>query len=368
MTSNPTDPAEGTVYSGSTGTPSRRRVGLVLAGATILIIGAAASALAASPASSASDAPTAPSSGGTQTVPGAPGWPAAAPDFGRFGRAGFGFREITIASISGNDVTLKTDDGWTRTITITDSVDLTKGGQKIDVSDLKVGDQVRFRQTRNDDGTYTVTAVAVVVPTIGGKASDITSSGFKVTTRDGSVWTVTVDGSTVYSFGQATGSLSDVKDGQRVLVAGNVTADDQMTASSVRVPGDRVVGKVTAKTADTITIQTRDGKSVTVHVSGDTTYRVAGADNAALGDVTVGIAIGVGGRSRSDGSIDAATVVAGKVGAFSRGFDGLGRKGFGRGDMPGPPDAPQPDAAQPDTAQPDPAQPAIDLELGFPTA
>ena len=357
MTANPTDPAEGTAFSGSTGTPSRRRVGLVLAGATILIIGAAATSLAASPAPSSSNPP---SSNGSQTIPTVPGNdPAAVPDFGRFERPGFGFRDITITSISGNDISLKTDDGWTRTITITDSVQLTKGGQTIQVSDLKVGDQVRFRQTRNADGSYTVTAVAVVVPTIEGKASDITSSGFKVTTRDGSVWTVTVNGSTVYTFGQATGSLSDVKDGQPVVVAGTVPADNQMTASSVRVAGDRVVGKVTAKTADTITIQTRDGKSVTVHVTADTTYRVAGVDNATLKDVAVDMAVGISGRSRSDGSIDAAAVVAGKVGAFGRGFDGFGRKGFGRGDA-------VPDA--PDSAQPDAAQPAIDLQLGFPTA
>lgn len=361
MTANPTDPAEGTAFSGSTGTPSRRRIGLILAGATILVIGAAATSFAASPAPSASNTP---SSGG-QAMPAVPGnGPADAPDVGRFGRPGFGFRQITITSINGNEIALKTDDGWTRTITVTDSVQLTKGGQPITLADLKVGDQVRFRQTRNDDGSYTVTALAVVVPTIEGKASDVTSSGFKVTTRDGSVWTVTVDGSTVYSFGQATGSLSDVKDGQQVFVAGTVPSDNKMTASSVRVAGDRVVGKVTAKTADTITVQTRDGKSVTVHVSSDTTFRVAGVDNATLNDVAVDMAIGVSGRSRSDGSIDAAAVAAGKAGAFGRGFDGSGGKGFGRGG--GLPDAP--DSTQPDAAQPDAAQPAIDLQLGFPTA
>ena len=362
MTANPTDPAEGTAFSGSTGTPSRRRVGLVLAGATILIIGAAATSFAASPAPSSSNVP---STGGSPMMPAAPGnGVGIAPDFDHFGRPGFAFRDITITSISGSDITLKTDDGWTRTITITDSVQLTKGGQPIQVSDLKVGDQVRFSQTRNADGSYTVTALAVVVPTIAGTASDITSSGFKVTTRDGSVWTVTVSGSTVYSFGQASGSLSDVKDGGRVAVAGNVTADNKMTASSVRVRGDRVVGKVTAKTADTITIQARDGKSVTVHVTGDTTYRVAGVENASLKDVAVDMAIGVSGRSRSDGSIDGAAIVAGKVGAFGRGFDGMpGMRGFGRGHMPAAPDGTPSDGTQPDTAEP-----ALDLELGFPTA
>ena len=352
MTANPTDPAEGAAFSGSTGTPSRRRVGLVLGGAMILLAAAAATSLGASPAPSSSGAPAS----GTQTVPGAPGnGPGEAPDFGRFGRPGFGFREITVASIDGNDVTLKTDDGWSRTIALSDSVELTKGGKSITVADLKVGDQVRFRQTRNDDGTYTVTALAVVVPTIRGTASDITSSGFKVTTRDGSVWTVNVNASTVYRFGQAGGSLADVKDGGRVVVAGETTGDNQLTATTVGVAGDRAIGKVTAKTADTITIQTRDGKSVTVHVSADTTFRVAGVDNADLGDVAVDMAVGVSGRARSDGSIDAGTVVAGPKGPFGRGFDHGKRFGV---DLPDAPDGGQPGAAQP----------AIDLELGFPSA
>ena len=351
MTANPTDPAEGAAFSGSTGTPSRKRVGLVLGGAAILMIAAAATSLAASPSPSTSDAPSNASGGTAPSIAGDPGFDAAGlPGLGRLGR--HGFADITIASISGNDVSLETDDGWTRTIAITSTVKLTKGGQTIQVSDLKVGDQVVFRQTKNDDGTYTVTALAVVVPTIQGTASDITSSGFKVTTRDGSVWTVTVNGSTTYGFGQGTGSLSDVKAGEPVRVAGTITADNQMTAANVRVAGDRAVGQVTAKTADTITIKKRDGSSVTIHVSADTTYRVAGVKNAGLGNVAVDMYVGVSGRARSDGSIDADVVVAGN----GRGFGGLrGPKGFRFGGEPG-------------ADQTDPAQPAIDLELGVPTA
>jgi Domain of unknown function (DUF5666) len=351
MTANPTDPAEGAAFSGRpdfVGTPSRRRAGLVLAGAAILIVAAAATSLAASPAPSSSSGGTAPS------VAGDPSLDAGVPGLGRLGR--HGFADITITAISGNDVTLKTDDGWTRTITITSSVELTKGGQTIAASELKIGDQVVFRQTKNDDGTYTVTALAVVVPTIKGTASDITSSGFKVTTRDGSVWTVTVDGSTTYGYGQGTGSLSDVKAGEPVRVAGTITADNQMTATNVRVAGDRAVGQVAAKTADTITIKKRDGSSVTIHVSADTTYRVAGVENADLGDVAVDMYVGVTGRARSDGSIDADVVAAGNGRGLGRGgFDGFrGPKGFRFG--------------EPGGEQTDPAQPAIDLELGVPTA
>jgi hypothetical protein len=363
MTSEPTEPTvAGARFVGSTGAPSRRRVVFVLGAALLLVVAAAATSLAA---------PAAPSTGsggaGAPAIAAVPDDGAHAdPGAGRFGRHGFG--EITIASISGNDVTLQTADGWRRTITITDSVELTKGGQPIEVSALRIGDQVRFRQVRNDDGTYTVTAVAVVVPSIRGTAIAITSSGFKVTTRDGSVWTVTVSGSTAYRYGQGTGSLADVKDGERVRVAGTITADNAMTAITVTVAGDKAVGTVTAKTADSITIRKRDGSSLTIHVDADTTYRVRGIENATLADVAVDMRIGVAGRARADGSIDADAVAAGKL----RGF------GFGRDKGPDAEPAPSagtgsgfvlpdlPDLALPGFDEPDEIE--LEDDIGVPTA
>lgn len=346
MTADTTDPGDGVSFDGSTGAPSRRRIGLVLAGAAILIVAAAATSFAAAPSTSNTPGGTAPFTLGAldPALDGSDG-----PDLGRFGA--HGFRDITITAISGNDVTLGTPDGWRRTITITSSVELTRGGQDIAVSDLKVGDQVRFRQVRNDDGTYTVTAVAVVVPSIRGTASDITASGFNVTTRDGSVWTVTVNGSTTYSYGQGSGTLADVKDGEAVRVQGTITADNQMTATNVRVAGDRAVGTVSAKTADSITIRRRDGTSLTIHLDADTTYRVAGVENADLGDVAVGMSIGVTGRARGDGSIDADAVAAGDLRGLGR--DGSkGSRGFGR----------------PGLALPDLGDPIVDEDIVVPTA
>jgi Domain of unknown function (DUF5666) len=369
MTSNETDPAvaprqatasdpatqppattpattPGAAFNGTTGAPNKRRIGLVLgAGAVLAIVAAATSMAADSPNRDAVRGGANLALGGNDPALGDAGELAQ----GRFGRHGFG--EITITAISGNAVTLGTPDGWSRTITITDTVDLTKGGQDIAVSDLKVGDQIRFSQTRNADGSYTVTAVAVVVPTIQGTASAITSTGFKVTTRDGSVWTVTVNGSTTYAYGQGTGTLADVKDGQAVRVQGTTTADNQITALNVRVAGDRAIGTVMAKTADTITIKRRDGSSLTIHVDADTTYRVAGVDNADLGDITVDMGIGVSGRARADGSIDADAVAAGKG---LRGDRGGGR---GEGGLDGP-----------GLVVPNPADPIIEGDVEVPTA
>ena len=324
MSSTPPKPATDEVaFSTRTPGPTRRRVALIASGALALAVGAVATSMAAAPA---------PLGGATTNTTAPAPYLAADPwlDDGAFDLdhrrlGGHGFREITITAISGSNVTLGTDDGWTRTIAITDAVDLTRGGQDVALSDLKVGDQVRFRQTRNDDGTYTVNALAVVVPSVRGTVSDVTASGFKVTGRDGAVWTIAVNGSTVYRHGTGDGSLADVTNGTTVVVRGTGTGDNAMTALTVRTKPDRVVGKVTTKTADTITITKRDGSTVTVHVDGDTTYRVAGVENADFGDVSVDMAIGVSGRERADGSIDADAVATGKGRGFLRGG---GRGGF----------------------------------------
>jgi hypothetical protein len=209
--------------------PCKARVGLVVGAAAALAVGAVTTSIAASPAPAATTAsnpgPISTGSGGTPLVfavePALDGG-SGAHDTGRFGGPG-GFRDITISAISGSNVTLTTADGWTRTVAVTDSVELTKGGQDIALSDLAVGDQVRLGQVRNDDGSYPVTEIAVVVPRVSGTVSDLTGSSFKVTTRDGSVWTITTNEATTYHFGLADGTRADLADGATVLVQGTST-------------------------------------------------------------------------------------------------------------------------------------------------
>jgi hypothetical protein len=328
----PTAPTAGdeVAFSNRTPGPSRLRVAAVAGAAVALAVGVVATSLAATPAPSAGT--TNHSTTGVAPAPFFALDPALDEEVGvdlqRLG--GKSFRDITIKAISGSNVTLETDDGWTRAIAVTGSVEITKGGQAIQLSGLAVGDQVRFSQTRNADGTYTVEAIAVIVPSVRGTVSDVTASGFKITTRDGSVWTIAVNGTTTYKHGTGTGTLADVTNGTVALVQGNKTADNALTALSVRVAADRAVGMVTAKTANSITIQKRDGSSLTIHVDADTTFRVAGKDPATLADVTVGMGLGVSGRARADGSIDADAVVAGNGRGIlkGRGFKGGAFDGF----------------------------------------
>src|SRR5206468_1026908 len=93
-----------------------------------------------------------------------------------FRGGGPAFGGITITAINGNNISLKTADGWTRTITVDSGTTFSKSGATIALGDLKVGDEVGFRQTRETDGTFTIDSIAVILPHAGGEVTAVTGS------------------------------------------------------------------------------------------------------------------------------------------------------------------------------------------------
>jgi len=207
------------------------RAGIVAGTAALLVIGAV-SAMGASPSSSAT--------GGLATV-----LAAAVPDTdievvapfanglrGGLGRGGF--HDITISAINGSNLSLETADGWTRTITVSDSTTLTKAGETITLADLAVGDQIGFSQERQTDGSYTITAIKVVLPTIGGEVTAVGDNTITVTRRDGTTGTIHVDGDTTYAVDGTTGkALSDITVGSFVVAEGALRTDGSLDADTV---------------------------------------------------------------------------------------------------------------------------------------
>lgn len=192
------------------------RIGIVAGSALLLVVGAVA-AMGASTASSTTDGPASPT----------------AADFvhGGFGRAGHG---VTISAINGSSLSLKTDDGWTRTITVGSSTTITRAGATIAVGDLAVGDQIGFRQQKAADGTYTITAIGVVLPAIGGQVTAISGNTITVTGRDGTTGTIHVDGDTTYDMDGTSGkALADLSVGGFVVAVGTLRADGSLDADAV---------------------------------------------------------------------------------------------------------------------------------------
>jgi hypothetical protein len=207
------------------------RAGIVAGTAALLVIGAVA-AMGASPSPSTTEtegyllAAVEPDAEIQVATPFADGF-----------RGGFGpggFHEITIAAINGSSLSLETADGWTRTITVSDSTTLTKAGETISLADLTVGDQIGFSQERQTDGSYNVTAIRVVLPTIGGEVTAIDGNTITVAGRDGTTGTIHVDGDTTYAVAGETGkALSDITVGSFVIAEGTLRTDGSLDADRV---------------------------------------------------------------------------------------------------------------------------------------
>ncbi len=218
--------------------PAAVRVGIVAGSALLVVVGAVA-AMGASPAPTTGADPLVPGAtaapGTTTPNSGRPAWGGPMGGFGmRGGQMGpGGFHDITIDSISGSDLSLKTDDGWTRTITVTSTTTITKGGATIKVTDLAAGDQIRFAQEKGSDGTYTVTAIVVVLPSIAGQVTAIDGNTLTVTQPGGTTATIHVDGATTYRVNGTTGSLSDIKVGSFIVAEGTQRADGSLDAAAV---------------------------------------------------------------------------------------------------------------------------------------
>jgi hypothetical protein len=311
--------------------PSRRRIDVlrigVLVGACLALALSAVVVLGASPA---------PTSGQPAASPKASGGSVRLDDRSRFvlprglaglrgllknggaldgiGGRGIGRAGITITGIHGSSIDLKTDDGWTRTITLAADTKITRGGETAKVGDLRVGDRVILRQKRNDDGTYTIVAIAVPTPIVAGTVTAVGADTLTLKMRDGSSRTIKLTAATTFKLGRADAKKADIKVGSVVVVAGTEGPNDTFTATSVRVEvrPARVIGEVTARTKDTITVKQRDGTSITVRIAADTKFSVRGVASPGLTDLAVGMKVSAVGTRNADGSLSATFVAAGK--------------------------------------------------------
>jgi hypothetical protein len=228
------------------------------------------------------------------------------------GRAGDFVGPITITSIDGSTIGLHSADGWTRTITVGSDATVYRDGAAATVDDLKVGDTVRLVQQKSDTGGWTIVAVGVPAPRVGGTVSAINGNDVSVTARDGTTGTIHLTSTTTFRLGPKAGTKDDIKVGLQIEAIGSLSGTT-LTATQVTISLAHLNGVVASKTASAITITLRDGSTRTVHVDATTTYRVAGVQAASLSDVSVGDRINAQGTLRANGSMDAVAVQGGKA-------------------------------------------------------
>ena len=152
---------------------------------------------------------------------------------GRDDMAGMGRNAVTVTTNSGTSLGLTTADGWTRTIDTTNVV-LTKDGTTIALADIAVGDRVSIAQTRNADGSYTVTGIAVLPAMVSGTVATVGTDSFTVTLADGTTQTVNVTATTTWKVqGSTTTGITSLTVGQAVSATGTTAADGSLIATMV---------------------------------------------------------------------------------------------------------------------------------------
>ena len=258
---------------------------------------------------------------------------------------GYGaFGSISVTAIDGTKLSLTTADGWTRTIDAAGAT-VTKSGQTVDLSTLKVGDSIVFDQSRQTDGTFKITAIQLVLPHADGTVKSVGDSSVTLTQQDGTDKVVQLTGSTTYQLaGAASKAAASTKAaltvGAAVDAEGTTATDGTFTATLVTIRAAQAGGTVTAKTGTSITVTTRDGSSLKIDVDSSTTYLVAGTTAPTLSNVAVGAIVIAEGTRNTNGTFSATVVRAFAAGSgFGPGI-GPGMRG-GRG-MPWGPGGPAP--------------------------
>jgi len=154
---------------------------------------------------------------------------------GAAGIGGFGaLGGVTVTSIDGSNLGLKTADGWTRTIALTSTTKISRAGKAIGASDLKVGDAITFRESKASDGTYTITALSVVLPRVFGQVTATTADTITIKQFGGTTITVHVNSSTTFQiFGVTKPTIASLKAGMTITAEGTQAASGSFDALSV---------------------------------------------------------------------------------------------------------------------------------------
>ena len=157
--------------------------------------------------------------------------------WGRGGRRGPGVAG-TITAISGNTITVKTQDGSTAQVNVTDQTRFRKERQDAKLADLKVGDNVFVRGEKGSDGS--LQAEMVAIPPQGmqmnfreglgknfimGEIKSINGTQIEIARPDGQTQTIAVDENTSFKKDRESVTLADFKAGDRVFGRGEVKND-----------------------------------------------------------------------------------------------------------------------------------------------
>jgi hypothetical protein len=200
----------------------------------------------------------------------------------------------TLSASDGNTLTLKQGDVIVIQATVNANTVYTKAGKTISLSDLKIGQLLSVRETTASDGTTSISAVEVMLNHTQGTIRALDSTGLTLTKPDNSTIKVSLSSATSYQDLGKTISLSDLKTGVKVEVAGTLNSDGSLSAEVINVEHDRLSGTITVINGSTLTIQldARGGHGSGPHrqAPGDTGNAASNSSSSTTTTATITVA------------------------------------------------------------------------------
>jgi hypothetical protein len=196
----------------------------------------------------------------------------------------------------------------TVTITVDSSTTFTRAGQTASLSDVQVGSVL------NVEGAVTGTTIAatkieIVLPERAGVVTAVNGNSLTLTGFDARTYTISTGSSTVYQRAGQASTASDIAVGSLISAEGTLSSDGStLNALEVTIELPHVAGQVTAVNGNTLTVQSPDGTTATVLLTGTTTYSAGPQGTASKSDITTGSFIVAEGTLGSDGSLTALQV------------------------------------------------------------
>ncbi len=222
----------------------------------------------------------------------------------------------TVTTVSGDTITIRDPQGFTRTILAGTSTTYSEGGATGSLSDVIVGAKIIAEGTVDANGT-SLDALSIDIGTSGqmdftyGTVTAVTSSSVTIEAKDGTSTVFTYTTSTgVKAIGDSSATLttSDLVVGEHAGVSYDSSATT--TAVTIYIKLAHVSGTVSAVSGDNVTIQDHQGFTRMVLVGSTTAYSQQGGGTASLTDVVVGVRIRAEGVVDTNGTtLDALTVV-----------------------------------------------------------
>lgn len=191
-----------------------------------------------------------------------------------FDYAGGGLGGV-VTAVTTDSVTVQLWNGTTTTFAIDSSTTFTEGNASAPATDLVVGDRVQIKTSSSS--STTAASINIELAELIGTVSNVSGDTILITDPQGFTRTILVSGTTTYSEGGATASLTDVTSGEKIVAQGTVDANGtSLDALSIKIDvsyqNSHARGVVQSFTTDSVTVLEGNGTTVTFAYTTTTTF------------------------------------------------------------------------------------------------